>query len=105
MIVQKETTKPENRTDLAGRLDVLVMRFRKFKELHSWFCRKSRSYIGVGYGEVSFTLPHVRMYSSKYRLRDALYWPIAWCKFMWYSRHDIYSAYRLVTDGEKELFN
>ena len=64
-------------------------RWRNFKNLHDFFCLRSRSYIGTGYGKISFMPPGHVKYANKYKLRDVLYWPIAWCKFMWYSRHDI----------------
>ena len=74
--------------------DVIVMRFfkriAKFVELSRWFNRKSQHYI-LG----NWTC-YIKMYINGIRSKDFnrmikyyKYYPIAYIKFMWYSRQDI----------------
>jgi len=66
----------------------------KFVELSKWFNRKSQHYI------LGNWLIYETNWSSErwtWRCNKKCYsylsrYPKAWCKFMWYSRHDIFGA-------------
>ena len=61
----------------------------RLREHHRWFMRKSFHYLG--YDEFRraslYKLPFVRAWTG---------WPLlrAWCRFMWFSRHDIWGGER-----------
>lgn len=60
-------------------------RRKKLKENHLWFCKHSRAFVGIGYGRILSLRPWVVRYGPKYKIKDLLYWPIAWGKFMYFS--------------------
>lgn len=65
---------------------------KRFLELHRFFVKESKSFVGV-WDTKYYTKWYepFTVYFGRYRiksLRKKLYWPIAYIKFMWYSRKD-----------------
>ena len=56
----------------------------KFIELSRWFNRKSQHYILGNWAEYTPLLWNFKKKAAYYKR-----YPIAYVKFMWYSRHDI----------------
>jgi len=64
------------------------MKIKKFIEYHRWFCKESRSFVCNQYGEILRPFSYGRKFGLKYNIKQFVYWPIAWVKFMWYSWND-----------------
>jgi len=63
---------------------------KDFIKKHKFFVRASRAYVATGpYGLYKRTL-FSEYYGETYTLGQALYWPIAYIKFMWFSRNDTF---------------
>jgi len=65
----------------------LIKKISKLVELSKWFNRKSQHYVlgnWACYTPWSFNFKKMVNYRIRY--------PIAWVKFMWYSRKDIINA-------------
>lgn len=59
------------------------MKISKFIELSKWFNRKSQHYI---LGNWAVYVPWNSNFKKRFNYLK--YYPIAWVKFMWYSRND-----------------
>jgi len=64
----------------------------KFIELSKWFNRKSQHYILGNWLEYTDNWDYKNGRFDWKRLKYQIGYPKAWCKFMWYSRHDIFNA-------------
>jgi hypothetical protein len=70
----------------------LIGQTRKFVELSKWFNQKSQHYVLGNWLCCAGNWDYEKgTWSAKY-FRYLKEYPRAWCKFMWYSRHDIYGA-------------
>ena len=67
-------------------------RVLKFIELSKWFNRKSQHYILGNWVAYTDNWNYETGQFDWKRLKYQIRYPKAWCKFMWYSRKDIYSA-------------
>ena len=67
-------------------MKVKVGSFREFKQLHSWFHRESKKFVGVRRDTV------FGYHVWEFEVRDIVYYPVAWVKFMWHSRRDIWGT-------------
>ena len=75
----------------AGMVRRFVKLMSKLAEHHSWFRQHSRTFVGVGHGKI-VSGPWALCFGRKYTMVTFAYWPVAWIKFMWFSRHEILSA-------------
>lgn len=66
------------------------MDWYKFKELHLWFCKESRRFVCIKSGRLFMPFNLFTEYVNylKYSKRQFCYLPVAWFKFMWYSRKE-----------------
>ena len=66
--------------DIAYRIpfDGVKQMIKKLIESHRFFVKESRKFVGKN---IFANYPGVFAY--QYDLKDKIYWPIAYCKFMW----------------------
>lgn len=63
----------------------------KFIKLCKWFNRKSQHYILGDWLKYTTNWDYKNGEFNWKRLKYQIRYPKAWCKFMWYSRYDIFS--------------
>lgn len=69
-----------------------MKKIQKFIELSKWFNRKSQHYILGNWLCYGTSWDYKKGCWNKEYFNYLVGYPKAWCKFMWYSRHDIYNA-------------
>lgn len=63
---------------------------KTLREHSKWFLNNSRNYAATGgYGKTFISKPFTDCYDNRFTFTETLYLPIAYIKFIWYSRFDI----------------